>query len=103
MLKVISLHKKVVILIIKKCFFIGQCIQATANMGQQQQHAAPMHQQQVAQQGQQVQIQTQGGQVLAAAAQSGSTTITTMSPLQQSQQTAHPQQVRTGLILMKLN
>ncbi|RZB39062.1 polyhomeotic-like protein 1, partial [Asbolus verrucosus] len=45
-------------------------------------------QQQVAQQGQV--IQTQGGQVLATA-QTGSATITTMSPLQQSQ--AHPQQI----------
>lgn len=75
-----------------------QCIQTTTNMGppqQQQQHAATMHQQQVAQQGQ-VQIQTQGGQVLAATAHTGSTTITTMSPLQQGQQTTHPQQVEWG-------
>lgn len=70
-----------------------QCIQTSMGPPQQAQHASPMHQQQVAQQGQQVQIQTQNGQVLAATAQSGSTTITTMSPLQQSQQTAHPQQV----------
>lgn len=52
------------------------------------QHTVSMHQQVAAQQGQV--IQTQGAQVLAA--QSGSTTITTMSPLQQSQ-TAHQQQI----------
>lgn len=66
-----------------------QCLQTATNMGPpQQQHTTPMHQQQ----GQQVQIQTQGGQVLATA-HTGSTTITTMAPLQQSQQATHPQQV----------
>lgn len=55
------------------------------------QHTVSMHQQvaAAAQQGQV--IQTQGAQVLTAA-QTGSTTITTMSPLQQSQ-TAHQQQI----------
>lgn len=53
------------------------------------QHTVSMHQQ-VAQQGQV--IQTQGG--VLAAAQTGTTTITTMSPLQQSQ-AAHQQQIST--------
>lgn len=47
-----------------------------------------VHQQQVGQGGQV--LQTQGGQVLAPT-QSGNTTITTMSPLQQGQ--PHPQQI----------
>lgn len=50
-------------------------------------------QQQVAAQGGQV-LQAQGGQVLTTA-QSNNTTITTMSPLQQAQATAHPQQIST--------
>lgn len=54
------------------------------------QHTVSMHQQ-VAQGGQV--LQTQGGQMLTTA-QSGNTTITTMSPLQQSQ-AAHPQQIST--------
>lgn len=54
------------------------------------QHTVSMHQQVAAAQQGQV-IQTQGAQVLAAA-QTGSTTITTMSPLQQSQPT-HQQQI----------
>ncbi|XP_045469794.1 polyhomeotic-proximal chromatin protein-like isoform X3 [Harmonia axyridis] len=62
-------------------------LQATTSMGPPQQHTVSIHQQ-VAPQGQM--IQTQGGQVLTTA-QSGSTTITTMSPLQHSQ--SHPQQL----------
>lgn len=54
------------------------------------QHTVSMHQQVAAAQQGQV-IQTQGAQVLAAA-HTGSTTITTMSPLHQSQ-TAHQQQI----------
>lgn len=62
-----------------------QQVAVATSMGPPQ-HTVSMHQQ-VAQQGQM--IQTQGGQVLTAA--SNSATITTMSPLQQSQ--AHPQQI----------
>lgn len=60
----------------------AQCVQAT-----------PQHtvHQQVGQGGQV--LQTQGGQVLAPT-QSGNTTITTMSPLQQGQ--PHPQQISTA-------
>lgn len=68
----------------------AQCIQANTSMGPPQ-HTVSMHQQ-VAQGGQV--LQTQGGQVLAAA-QTNSTTITTMSPLQQAQATTHPQQIST--------
>lgn len=63
----------------------GQCVQTS--MGPPQ-HTVSMHQQVAAQGGQLV--QAQGGQVLATG--SNSTTITTMSPLQQGQPT-HPQQI----------
>lgn len=64
----------------------GQCGQTS--MGPPQ-YTVSMHQP-VAQGGQVLQAQT--GQVLATA-QTNNTTITTMSPLQQAGQTAHPQQI----------
>nr|CAI5821364.1 unnamed protein product [Callosobruchus analis] len=65
---------------------------------QQQQHAVTMHQQQQQQQAQQVQqqvLQTQAAQVLQSAGTAAGATITTMSPLQQSQSPQHQQQLGT--------
>lgn len=65
-------------------------MQAATSMGPPQ-HTVSMHQQVAQQQGQVLQAQ-QGGQQVLTTTQSGNATITTMSPLQQSQG-GHPQQI----------
>lgn len=75
----------------------AQCMPGTTNMGPPQQQTVSVSMHQAQPQTNQV-MQQQTGQVIAPApAQSGSTTITTMAPLQQgalnAQQQQHPQQI----------